>query len=61
MTFGNGENGQLGHGGYANEKIPQMLKDLGVKVAQVAAGFAHTVICPAERVVYGPQGLGVMR
>ena len=59
LTFGNGEDGQLGHGGYANERIPRMLKDLmGVKVAEVAAGFAHTVICTAERVVYGPQGVG---
>ena len=48
-TFGRGEYGQLGHGGNANEMVPRMVEGLvDVKVAQVAAGDTHTVICTAE-------------
>ena len=48
-TFGHGNFGQLGHGGYADESLPRMVEGLvGVKVAQVAAGLNHTVICTAE-------------
>jgi len=48
-TFGLGEHGQLGHGGDAREKVPRMTEGLvGVKVAHVAAGGCHTVICTAE-------------
>ena len=48
-TFGYGENGQLGHGGTANEMVPRMVEGLaGVKVAQFAAGDGHTAICTAE-------------
>ena len=44
LTFGgNGDVGQLGHGGNANERVPRMVEGLvGVKVAQVAAGGYHT-------------------
>ena len=49
LTFGNGGNGQLGRGGNTNEMVPRMVEGLvGVKVAQVAAGGFHTVICTAE-------------
>ena len=49
LTFGNGEQGRLGHGGNADEMVPRIVEALvGVKVAQVAAGGGHTVICTAE-------------
>ena len=48
-TFGLWGHGQLGHGGDANERVPRMVEGLvGVRVAQVAAGSFHTVICTAE-------------
>ena len=48
-TFGNGEYGQLGHVGNATEMVPRIVEGLmDVKVAQVAAGYFHTVICTAE-------------
>ena len=48
-TFGNGNFGRLGHGGTATEMVPRIVEGLvGVKVAYVAAGFGHTVICTAE-------------
>ena len=49
-TFGGGEYGQLGgHRGTANEMMPRIVEGLmDVKVAQVAAGGGHTVICTAE-------------
>ena len=48
-TFGHGYTGRLGHGGNADEMVPRMVKGLvGVKVAQVAAGDNHTVICTSE-------------
>ena len=53
-TFGWGMNGQLGHGGTANEIVPRMVEGLvGVKVAQVAAGDRHTLICTTEGRVMG--------
>jgi hypothetical protein len=57
LTFGYGRNGQLGHGGNADEMVPRMVEGLmGVKVAQVAAGGSHTVICTAEGRVMGFGG-----
>ena len=48
-TFGTGEKGKLGHGGEADEMVPRLVEGLvSVKVAQVAAGGDHTVICTAE-------------
>ena len=48
-TFGNGHGGQLGHGVAATEMVPRIVEGLmDVKVAQVAAGGGHTVICTAE-------------
>ena len=58
LTFGNaGCGNQLGHDGdaisYQNEKLPRIVEGLvGVKVAQVAAGSGHTVICSAEGCVW---------
>ena len=61
LTFGQGKYGQLGHGGLDNEMVPRMVNGLvGVKVAQVAAGGFHTVICTAEGRVLG-FGLHVHR
>ena len=49
LTFGYRASGQLGHGGNANEMMPRMVEGLAdVKVAQVAAGYGHTVICTTE-------------
>ena len=64
-TFGAGEYGQLGHGGNVggdvNGMMPRLVEGLvGVKVAQVAAGWSHTVICSAEGCVLG-FGLNVDR
>jgi len=61
LTFGDGDDGQLGHGGNANEMVPRIVERLiGVRVAQVAAGAGHTVICTAEGRVwtfgYGEYG-----
>ena len=53
-TFGYGGHGQLGHGGDANEMVPRMVESLvDVRVAQVAAGAYHTIICTAEGRVLG--------
>ena len=63
-TFGSGEEGQLGHGGNAAEMVPRMVEGLvGVKVAQVAAGYSHTVICTAEGRVwtFGDGSYGKLR
>ena len=51
LTFGNGEHGQLGHGGDANEMVPRIVEGLiGVNVSKVAAGGGddHNVICTSE-------------
>jgi alpha-tubulin suppressor-like RCC1 family protein len=59
-TFGCGSSGRLGHGGNANELAPRIVEGLvGVKVAQVASGDCHTVICTAEGRVW-TLGMGVM-
>ena len=48
-TFGYGGYGRLGHGGNIHEMVPRMVESVvGVKVAHVAAGGSHTVICTAE-------------
>ena len=58
LTFGDGDDGRLGHGGTATEMLPRMVEGLvGVNVAQVAAGLFHTVICTAEGRVW-TFGLG---
>ncbi len=60
-TFGCGGDGRLGHGGNAHEMVPRMVEGLvGVKVAQVAAGGSHTVICTTEGRVwtFGDGGHG---
>ena len=49
-TFGHGGHGRLGHGGNTDEMVPRIVEGLvGVKVAQVAAGHEHTVICTTCR------------
>ncbi len=55
LTFGDGEYGRLGHGGTATEMVPRMVEGLvNVKVAQVAAGDCHTVICTSIVPIYRP-------
>ena len=61
LAFGDGSHGQLGHSGDGNGMVPRMVQGLvGVKVAQVAAGDRHTVICTTEGRVwtFGYGGAG---
>jgi alpha-tubulin suppressor-like RCC1 family protein len=45
FTFGNGESGQLGHGGEEDELVPRLVEGLaGMKVVGAAAGMSHTVV-----------------
>ena len=54
LAFGDGSHGQLGHSGDGNGMVPRMVQGLvGVKVAQVAGGGNHTVICTSEGRVMG--------
>jgi alpha-tubulin suppressor-like RCC1 family protein len=67
-SFGEGEDGKLGHGGEGNEVVPRLIKALrGVAVMQVAAGGYHSMMLTRDGDVftwgfghYGQLGHGNM-
>jgi len=53
-SFGSGEFGQLGHGGYESEPVPRLIEGVlvGRRVVGVAAGREHTVVWTDEGKAY---------
>ena len=52
-TFGAGGDGRLGHGGEEDEMAPRVVGALeGVKVAGIAGGAFHTIVCTTAGIVY---------
>ena len=53
-SFGNGESGKLGHGGYDNVLVPRLIEGVlvGKRVVGVAAGDDHTVVWTDEGKAY---------
>mmetsp|Transcript_67455 Transcript_67455/g.161835 ORF Transcript_67455/g.161835 Transcript_67455/m.161835 type:complete len:689 (-) Transcript_67455:55-2121(-) len=59
-TWGNGQNGRLGHGGFAIEPLPKHVEALsGTHVAQVACGDFHTACITMNPTQVYTWGLGL--
>ena len=53
-SWGNGENGQLGHGDEEHQSAPKHVAALqGVRVCSVAAGNAHSLSAAADGSLWG--------
>ena len=49
FTFGEGDDGKLGHGGEDNEPVPRRVDALvGKRVVQMAAGVYHTAVVTSD-------------
>ena len=49
LSFGDGREGQLGHGDGANQRVPKVIEALrGVRVAAIAAGSDHSMVLTDE-------------
>lgn len=64
-TFGEGKNGQLGHGNLVNIKVPTLLAGLQNRITAITAGGSHTALLTDDGQVYtfgagrnGELGLG---
>jgi alpha-tubulin suppressor-like RCC1 family protein len=56
FTWGDGEYGRLGHGGFEDEPLPRRVEQLwedGVIVVGVSAGKTHTLVAGNDGRVYG--------
>jgi alpha-tubulin suppressor-like RCC1 family protein len=63
-TFGDGRNGQLGHGDTQNQTLPKQLENI-TNIAAIAAGHSHTILLDEQGRVwtfghglYGQLGYG---
>ena len=56
FTFGDGDNGRLGHGDDDDEPIPRRIESLrgvcGMRVVQISAGCKHTVVLTSRGTVF---------
>ncbi|EGR28884.1 hypothetical protein IMG5_167380, partial [Ichthyophthirius multifiliis] len=53
-TWGQGVNGQLGHGSNQNEEIPKKVKEFqDIRVLEIACGDSHTMAIISGNLVYG--------